>query len=412
MISFASLPDAVSVLLQGRLEFSEVALFESSSSGLVHQIASLACCVAQSLRNSETSRSEGTMASARRKDVALGWCEAEPVVSEAEWLPLISDALATAKHGKAVGPDALPAEHLKAGGTWLLPYPARLAALATTAGVPKGWRGGRMALVPKKAMLPFSLQNSRRVPCAWRARSWPRWCARSWLGLWQRRQVRASMEPYREGALRRPAAVLFTDLCSSQVGPGRYSLLAKEGSGLWCAGHRRRAESPLGRGDQVRRHHHQAVECCGVLAQDGSGLPQGPLVLGFRLAEASSHFCWHSDGRSLGGRGVRTDLSGVSREPGAHPNASPGERASSSTMWWYLRLGELVQETLPCPTHVDDLAILLEADSYQALLARLATVTEGTVRIASDFGLQLNLAPATLGQLSGIDASAQDALGR
>ena len=211
---------------------------------------------------------------------------------------------------------------------------------------------------------------------------------------------------------RRPAAVLFTDLCSSQVGPGRYSLLAKEGSGLWCAGHPRRAESPLGRGDQVRRHHHQAVGCCGVQAQDGSGLPQGPLVLGFRLAEASSHFCWHSDGRSLGGRGVRTDLSGVSREPGAHPNASPGERASSSTMWWYLRLGELVQETLPCPTHVDDLAILLEADSYQALLARLATVTEGTVRIASDFGLQLNLAPATLGQLSGIDASAQDALGR
>ena len=41
------------------------------------------------------------------------WCEAEPVVSEAEWLPLISDALPTAKHGKAVGPDALPSKLLK-----------------------------------------------------------------------------------------------------------------------------------------------------------------------------------------------------------------------------------------------------------------------------------------------------------
>ena len=40
-------------------------------------------------------------------DAALDWCDAEPKVSEAEWPPLISDALATAKHGKAVGPVAL-----------------------------------------------------------------------------------------------------------------------------------------------------------------------------------------------------------------------------------------------------------------------------------------------------------------
>ena len=53
------------------------------------------------------------------------------------------------------------------------------------------------------------------------------------------------------------------------------------------------AEGPLGRGDQVREHHCQAAGCGVVLAQDGSGLPQGPLVLGFGLAEASSHFCWH-----------------------------------------------------------------------------------------------------------------------
>ena len=45
---------------------------------------------------------------------------------------------------------------------------------------------------------------------------------------------------------------------------------------------------------------------------------------------------------------------------------------------------------------MDDLAILLEADSYPALLARLVTVPEGTVGIASDFGLQLNLAPGKM----------------
>ena len=45
---------------------------------------------------------------------ALADSGAETAVSEVEWLPLISDALATAKHGKAAGPDALPAELLKA----------------------------------------------------------------------------------------------------------------------------------------------------------------------------------------------------------------------------------------------------------------------------------------------------------
>ena len=78
-------------------------------------------------------RCEGGVAS-------LAWCEAEPVVSEVEWLPLISNALATNKHGKAVVPDALPAELLEAGGTRLLPHLARLAARAMMAGVSKGWR--------------------------------------------------------------------------------------------------------------------------------------------------------------------------------------------------------------------------------------------------------------------------------
>ena len=56
------------------------------------------------------------------------------------WSGSRSDALSTAKHGNAVGPDALPAEVLKAGGTCLLPHLPRLAAPAMMAGVPKGWR--------------------------------------------------------------------------------------------------------------------------------------------------------------------------------------------------------------------------------------------------------------------------------
>ena len=35
-----------------------------------------------------------------------------------------------------------------------------------------------------------------------------------------------------------------------------------------------------------------------------------------------------------------------------------------------------MQETLPCPTYMNDLAILLDADWYPVLLARLAMVTE------------------------------------
>ena len=52
-----------------------------------------------------------------------------------------------------------------------------------------------------------------------------------------------------------------------------------------------------------------------------------------------------------------------------------------------------MQETVPCPTYMDDLTILMEADSYESLLVKLAMVTKGTARIATDFGFQLNLAP-------------------
>ena len=42
---------------------------------------------------------------------------------------------------------------------------------------------------------------------------------------------------------------------------------------------------------------------------------------------------------------------------------------------------------------MDDLTIMMEADSYESLLVKLAMVTKGTSRIASGFGFQLNLAP-------------------
>ena len=112
-------------------------------------------------------------------DARFRQSDVEAAISEAgsgfHWF---LDALATAMSRKAVGPGALPAVFLKAGRFWLLPHLARLAARVVASGVPKAWRGGRMALVPKKAMPPFTLQKS-----------WPRWCV-----LRRRRQVHASME--------------------------------------------------------------------------------------------------------------------------------------------------------------------------------------------------------------------------
>ena len=67
--------------------------------------------------------------------------EVKSVVPEVEWLSLLSDALATTKQGKAVGPDALPAEFLRAGGI-SLPHLSRLAARAMAVGGPEelAWR--------------------------------------------------------------------------------------------------------------------------------------------------------------------------------------------------------------------------------------------------------------------------------
>ena len=159
--------------------------------------------------------------------------DVKSVVPEEEWLSLLSGALATTKQGKAVGPDALPAEFRRAGGISLLPHLSRLAARAMTAGVPKSWRGGRMAPVPKKAMLPFTLQNSRGAMCANVAGKVVAKAVRSQLvgplaleagGRQHGAVPRGSTEfPshacrlfLKEAArTRRPAAVFFTDLASA-----------------------------------------------------------------------------------------------------------------------------------------------------------------------------------------------------
>ena len=111
----------------------------------------------QEWASSETSRREGTRAGAGRESPRLQVPVAETTVS--------GGVLATAKNGKAAGPGALPAELLKAGGKRLLPHLARLAAGAMMAGSLEvaGRPNGR---VPKKAMLPFTLQNSRGSLCA------------------------------------------------------------------------------------------------------------------------------------------------------------------------------------------------------------------------------------------------------
>ena len=54
----------------------------------------------------------------------------------------IRTRLRPTKQGKAVGPDAVRAEFLTAGGISLLPHLAKLAARAMAVGVPKSWRGG------------------------------------------------------------------------------------------------------------------------------------------------------------------------------------------------------------------------------------------------------------------------------
>ena len=94
--------------------------------------------------------------------------EVEAPISEAEWLPMVLDSLATPKSGKAVDPDALPADFLNKHRFWFV-LPSSSSGSACH-GVRRSEslaeRADGMALVPKKAMLPSTLQDTRGVLCA------------------------------------------------------------------------------------------------------------------------------------------------------------------------------------------------------------------------------------------------------
>ncbi len=68
--------------------------------------------------------------------------------------------------GRAIGPDAVPVEFIKASGLHYLRLVAQLCKSVVAKGVPFLWRGGMMAAVPRKVHEPLSLANARGVLCS------------------------------------------------------------------------------------------------------------------------------------------------------------------------------------------------------------------------------------------------------
>ena len=71
-------------------------------------------------------------------------------VSEFEWICSLHDALAACKLGRAVGSDAVPAEFIRAAGSFYMKLVAQVCQAAAATGIPFTWRGGVMAAVPRK----------------------------------------------------------------------------------------------------------------------------------------------------------------------------------------------------------------------------------------------------------------------
>ena len=114
-------------------------------------------------------------------------------------------------------------------------------------GVPKSWRGGRMAPIPKKAMLPFTLQNSRGIMCA------------NVAGKVVAKAVRSKL-----------VGTLAVEAGGRQHG----AVPLKEAGDTEFPSHAcrlflTRAESSSGGADQVRGYCDQATGGRGVMAQDG-----------------------------------------------------------------------------------------------------------------------------------------------
>ena len=83
---------------------------------------------------------------------------------EVELQALLGDAVAAGQEGKAVGEDQVPIEFWKAAGEPFLPHLARLGRKALQTCIPRAWRSGRMAPVPKKPTA-LTLSNSRGCCC-------------------------------------------------------------------------------------------------------------------------------------------------------------------------------------------------------------------------------------------------------
>ena len=330
------------------------------------------------LRNGPTQRHRGARKATHCevRVASLAWCEAEPVVPEVEWLPLISDALATTKHGKAVGPDALSAELLKTGEIWLLQYLTGLAARVKA--LRRHGVGGEVGWLrsPRIGMLSFALQGSVQL-----------------VGLWQRRQARVSMGQCRDvSRTRRPAPVLFTDLASAfysappELAMGAVLSSRKRNQvfdALGIAGEQRVRLEELIRGKMLRRAGAgwQRTSTGYTWFWVSGSRKQVHAFVGTRLGDPFAEVVLAFTFLAL-----EASLEHLLMQVGASVRV-PRRFGGIFGTW------EIVQEPLLCPTYVDLLAIPLDADSYPALLARLVTVSEGTVRILSDFGLQLSLAP-------------------
>ena len=172
---------------------------------------------------------------------------------------------------------------------------------------------------------------------------------------------------------RRPAAVLFTDLASAL-----YSALPELALGAILTSQKRAQEELIRSVDTVIKRQ-EVAECWRKMAADFHKEP----------------WFWESGSRKHVHTFVGTRLDAV---------FALTFLAFQNSLQQFLRqveaticvprrcggifgTGEVGQETLPCPTYMDDLTITMEADSCESVLVKLAMVTEGSSRIVgSDQG--------------------------
>ncbi len=79
---------------------------------------------------------------------------------EFEWVCALLDALVACKLGRAVGPDAVPVEFIRAAGILYMRLVAQICKAASATGVSLLWWGGMMAAVPRKPQKPLTLVNA------------------------------------------------------------------------------------------------------------------------------------------------------------------------------------------------------------------------------------------------------------